>query len=99
MHFDNSTGEYVFEDRNDVIHELVNGEQRYTRVGFECRTCGRIHVRSNPLRLTPFTGKRRVPADVLLEVELVMHTVQTEAPICSTCGVVMAAIGKHPTLI
>lgn len=88
---------FAFEDRADVIREIQEGSHANNMRGHECERCGRIHVLIRSQMFTPFSGNQRLPADVVVDVEVDwQHGDTRPPPICSACGVEMAPVYKDP---
>jgi endogenous inhibitor of DNA gyrase (YacG/DUF329 family) len=83
---------FVFESREDVVNEILRGSHAHNLRGFECATCKRLHVRVQSNKLTPFSARVRVPADVVLDVDpdwqkwCLSGPVDESSPSCPTCG-------------
>ncbi len=92
---------FVFESREDVIHELTEGQAAHNCLGWECLTCGRIAVRAFTPRLTPLSCREymRLPPGVQVDVEMLWRDFDARerpAPVCPVDGVPMALIeGPH----
>ncbi len=91
---------FVFDSRDDVIHEIVDGQTADSVEGYECLRCGRIMVRVFTPKLTPFSAAsyRKVPAGVEVDSEVVWGkdgAHDLPPPVCPGEGAEMVRITPH----
>lgn len=64
-------GTWVFDSREDVIREIVEGPDRNFLMGAECPVCGHIKVLNFRQIMVPFSNERdlKTPPGVTVEIE------------------------------
>ena len=91
---------FVFDSRDDVIREIIDGQTADSVEGYECHHCGRIMVRVFTPKLTPFSAAsyRRVPAGVEVDSEVLWGNDGAHdlpLPVCPRDAAEMVRIAQH----
>jgi hypothetical protein len=95
---------FVFDSREDVVREIIQGQHAHHLRGFECTSDGRIVVRVDTPKLTPFSAHVRVRDGVTVDADTDWRKWMQRpddlnvAPPCAGCGSAMRPLQGSPWL-